>query len=176
MSEKADALLSTLDVFDRDRKGFITRHDLARVSKKLGKALSDSELNEMLVGATGDPEKKPSTITAIGYEDVKLAISSLRSASYNPGEVIIREGHTGNHVYLLLDGEVEVSCKNPIKPNGSTPESPAPEHPPSEATTSSSEAEARSDAVPTQTQAPVESEDVALKRLQKGSFFGEMEL
>ncbi|GLD95365.1 hypothetical protein PINS_up004009 [Pythium insidiosum] len=208
LSEKADALLSTLDVFDKDRKGFITKNDLARVSKKLGKSLSDSELNEMLVGATGDPEKKPSTITAIGYEDVKLAISSLRSASYNPGEVIIREGHTGNHVYLLLDGEVEVSCKNPIKPSCPKQESPATEPTtveslsteslpaegpaPDAASSETSSADAINEpaqaedrdrispapqaTATTTTSIVAEEEEVTLKRLHRGSFFGEMEL
>lgn len=172
--EKTQALLSTLDIFDKDKKGFISKTDLARVSEKLGKRMSESELNEMLVGSTGDPEHDAADADAIAYEDVKIAISTLRSASYEPGETIIREGYSGGHyVYLLLDGEVEVSCKNPIKEMakqlenqifvpvgagtggpGSSKKAPLP-----------------------QAQSEREDEDeIVLRRLPKGSFFGEIEL
>ncbi|RLN50125.1 hypothetical protein BBJ28_00003901 [Nothophytophthora sp. Chile5] len=186
LNEKTNALLSTLHFFDKERKGFISKKDLARVSESLGKHLSESELNEMLVGSTGDPEQHASSVQAIDYDNVKMTISTLRSASYSPGEAIIREGHAGAHnVYLLLDGEVEVSCRNPIKKTVATvvedldgvvapitsssayeqsegfagllahPEWPRFSHPPSS-----------SDA----------NEDMKLRRLPKGTFFGEIEL
>ncbi|KAI9911435.1 hypothetical protein PsorP6_008906 [Peronosclerospora sorghi] len=70
----------------------------------------------MLVGVSGDPEQNASSVEAIDYDNVKITISTLQSATYRPGEAIIRERHAGAHnVYLLLDGEAEVTCKNPIK-------------------------------------------------------------
>lgn len=179
--EKTQALLSTLDIFDKDKKGFISKKDLARVSEKLGKRMSESELNEMLVGSTGDPEHHASSADAIAYEDVKIAISTLRSASYNPGETIIREGYAGGHyVYLLLDGEVEVSCKNPIKNEQldsqifvpasvrvDTNQKKKKKKPLVETTTGKRTGGAAGDD---------EGEDIVLRRLPKGSFFGEIEL
>ncbi|TYZ64549.1 hypothetical protein PybrP1_004571 [[Pythium] brassicae (nom. inval.)] len=163
--EKTQALLSTLGIFDQDNKGFISKTDLARVSEKLGKRMSDSELNEMLVGSTGDPEHDATATDAVAYEDVKLAISTLRSASYAPGETIIREGYAGGHyVYLLLDGEVEVSCTNPIRAV--------------EQQLDSQIFVPRSASVGPATTArnkPAEDE-IVLRRLPKGSFFGEIEL
>ncbi|TMW62889.1 hypothetical protein Poli38472_005507 [Pythium oligandrum] len=167
LSEKAGVLMSTLDVFDREKKGFITKTDLARVSEKLGRPLTETELNEMLIGATGDPEQKASSIKAIGYDDVKLAISTLRSASFNPGDVIIREGQTGNHVYLLLDGEVDVSCKNPI-----TPSSPKSTKNPAREGFGGLLNRTRASTAKEQKK----EQDVSLQRLQKGSFFGAIEL
>lgn len=174
--EKTQALLSTLDIFDKDKKGFISKKDLARVSEKLGKRMSESELNEMLVGSTGDPEHHASSADAIAYEDVKIAISTLRSASYNPGETIIREGYAGGHyVYLLLDGEVEVSCKNPIKQNEVSGQLDNQIFVPT-----SVEADTEKKAVPEATDKPGngsdEGDDIVLRRLPKGSFFGEIEL
>lgn len=166
-NEKTHALLSTLDIFDKDKKGFISKHDLARVSEKLGKHMSESELNEMLVGSTGDPEHNASSADAVAYEDVKMAISTLRSASYSPGEAIIREGHVGGHyVYLLLDGEVEVSCKNPIKEVNEQLDSQI-------FVPMSSDAGALA---AQQSGKLHEGEDIVLRRLPKGSFFGEIEL
>jgi CRP-like cAMP-binding protein len=175
LSEKTDALLSTLHTFDKEWKGFITKSDLARVSEMLGTRMSESDLNEMLVGATGDPEKKPSSVKSISYDNVKMTISTLRSASYEPGEAIIREGNAAGHnVYLLLDGEVEVSCKNPLA--GASAEDPS----------AFDEAEAFAEMFanefntkqpnPVTAIRPPISDDITLKRLQKGSFFGEIEL
>lgn len=174
LSEKADALLSTLHAFDKEWKGFITKSDLARVSEMLGTRMSESDLNEMLVGATGDPEKKASSVKSIGYDNVKMTISTLRSASYDPGEAIIREGNTAGHnVYLLLDGEVEVSCKNPLADKSTSHES------------AFDEAEAFAEMFAsewnTKQQNPVKSippigDEITYKRLPKGSFFGEIEL
>uniref|UniRef100_K3WUH3 Uncharacterized protein n=1 Tax=Globisporangium ultimum (strain ATCC 200006 / CBS 805.95 / DAOM BR144) TaxID=431595 RepID=K3WUH3_GLOUD len=168
-NEKTHALLSTLDIFDKDKKGFISKHDLARVSEKLGKQMSESELNEMLVGSTGDPEHNASAADAVAYEDVKMAISTLRSVSYKPGEAIIREGHVGGHyVYLLLDGEVEVSCKNPIKEVKEQLDSQI-----------FVPLNAESDALKTKNKrsgAQGDDEEIVLRRLPKGSFFGEIEL
>lgn len=164
--EKTEALLSTLDVFDKDKKGFISKTDLARVSEKLGKRMSENELNEMLVGSTGDPEHDATAADAIAYEDVKIAISTLRSASYAPGETIIREGYAGGHyVYLLLDGEVDVSCTNPIRDVETQIESQI--FVPSRASTSP----------PSPLLPEKKAEDeIVLRRLPKGSFFGEIEL
>lgn len=189
--EKTQALLSTLDIFDKDKKGFISKTDLARVSEKLGKRMSESELNEMLVGSTGDPEHDASAADAIAYEDVKIAISTLRSASYEPGETIIREGYAGGHyVYLLLDGEVEVSCRNPIKDataeldsqifvpvganSGSQTKKPAAVRTSSATTHRSTQrgnATTKTPATP-----PHDEVEIVLRRLPKGSFFGEIEL
>lgn len=175
--EKTQALLSTLDIFDKDKKGFISKKDLARVSEKLGKRMSESELNEMLVGSTGDPEHHASSADAIAYEDVKIAISTLRSASYNPGETIIREGYAGGHyVYLLLDGEVEVSCKNPIKKEVSeqldnqifVPASVQVDTKKKKSPVGNIEKPCGGDSD--------EGDDIVLRRLPKGSFFGEIEL
>jgi serine/threonine protein kinase/CRP-like cAMP-binding protein len=188
LNHKVDALLSTLDVFDREKKGFITKHDLARVSRQLGRHLSETELTEMLVGATGDPEQTDDAIHSIAYDDVKLAISTLRSASYDPGEVIIHQGQTGHHVFLLLDGEVEVSCKNPIKrpTEPLAPRKPtgggligllAPKQLVKTPTSPASKKKTATTATPTTPGAtPTPDEEVTLKRLKKGSFFGEVEL
>lgn len=157
---KTQALLSALNIFDKDRKGFITRNDLARVSATLGTNLSENDLNEMLVGSTGDPEEAASAVDAITYEDVKIAISSLKSASFRPGEPIIREGNVGGHnVYLLLDGRVEVSIKNPA---------------------AEAEEEKKRGFFRSQRRAveptKKDEEEIVLRHLEKGSFFGELEL
>ncbi|KAI9921077.1 hypothetical protein PsorP6_000920 [Peronosclerospora sorghi] len=57
LNEKTSALPSTLHYFDKEGKDFISKSDLARVSESFGKHMSESELNEMLVGASGDPEQ-----------------------------------------------------------------------------------------------------------------------
>ncbi|KAF1773811.1 Calcium/calmodulin-dependent/calcium-dependent protein kinase [Phytophthora cactorum] len=174
LNEKTNALLSTLHFFDKEGKGFISKKDLARVSESLGKHMSDNELNEMLVGSTGDPEQNASSVEAVDYDNVKMTISTLRSATYRPGEAIIREGHAGAHnVYLLLGGEVEVSCKNPIKKSVSANETDqdAP-------ITSISAYEHSEDFAGFIQTRPTTSgsEEMKLRRLPKGTFFGEIEL
>lgn len=175
LNEKTDALLSTIHIFDKEWKGFITKNDLARVSEKLGTRMSENDLNEMLVGSTGDPEQKPSAVKSISYDNVKMTISTLRSATYAPGEAIIREGNAAGHnVYLLLDGNVEVSCKNPLADSTESNSSAYDE----------AEAFAEMFSPPEWPKAmgsspkpsPTDSDEIVLKRLQKGSFFGEIEL
>ncbi|RLN63234.1 hypothetical protein BBJ29_002566 [Phytophthora kernoviae] len=179
LNEKTNALLSTLHFFDKDGKGFISKKDLARVSESLGKQMSENELNEMLVGGTGDPEQNASSVEAIDYDNVKMTISTLRSATFRPGEAIIREGHAGAHnVYLLLNGEVEVSCKNPIKKAV----------PMEEGENDVGAAFERSEGFSGLVSGPSwpgfvdprssvgGTEEMKLRRLPKGTFFGEIEL
>ncbi|KAE9361240.1 hypothetical protein PF008_g1225 [Phytophthora fragariae] len=186
LNEKTNALLSTLHFFDKEGKGFISKKDLARVSESLGKHMSENELNEMLVGATGDPEQNASSLEAVDYDNVKMTISTLRSATFRPGEAIIREGHAGAHnVYLLLDGEVEVSCKNPIKKN--LPSDEAGEGVPITSTSAFEQSEGFAGLVSRpshpswpgfiQTRPTTSGlEEMTLRRLPKGTFFGEIEL
>ncbi|CAH0482586.1 unnamed protein product [Peronospora belbahrii] len=184
LNEKTNALLSTLHFFDKEGKGFISKNDLARVSESLGKHMSDNELNEMLVGASGDPEQSVSSVDAVDYDNVKMTISTLRSATYRPGEAIIREGHAGAHnVYLLLDGEVEVSCKNPIKKSssiGNTVNEDA--RNPSTSACKQSDSSGRLASSPSwpgfiQTRPTTSGyEEMKLRCLPKGTFFGEIEL
>uniref|UniRef100_H3GS53 Uncharacterized protein n=1 Tax=Phytophthora ramorum TaxID=164328 RepID=H3GS53_PHYRM len=183
LNEKTNALLSTLHFFDKEGKGFISKKDLARVSESLGKHMSENELNEMLVGATGDPEHNASTVEAVDYDNVKMTISTLRSATYRPGEAIIREGHAGAHnVYLLLDGEVEVSCKNPIK--RSDPTSELGEGAPITSISAYEQSEGFAGLLSrpswpgfVQTRPTASGhEEMKLRRLPKGTFFGEIEL
>ncbi|ETI45482.1 CAMK protein kinase [Phytophthora nicotianae CJ01A1] len=183
LNEKTNALLSTLHFFDKEGKGFISKKDLARVSESLGKHMSDNELNEMLVGATGDPEQNISSVDAVDYDNVKMMISTLRSATYRPGEAIIREGHAGAHnVYLLLDGEVEVSCKNPIKKSVAANETDEEAPITSSSTYEPSEDFAGLPSRPSwpgfiQTRPTTSgSDEMKLRRLPKGTFFGEIEL
>ncbi|KAG6594165.1 CAMK protein kinase [Phytophthora cinnamomi] len=186
LNEKTNALLSTLHFFDKEGKGFISKKDLARVSESLGKHMSENELNEMLVGATGDPEQNASSVEAVDYDNVKMTISTLRSATFRPGEAIIREGHAGAHnVYLLLDGEVEVSCKNPIKKSLPTDETG--EDAPITSATAFEQSEGFAGLVSRPSRPswpgfiqtrPTTSglEEMKLRRLPKGTFFGEIEL
>ncbi|KAG1704163.1 hypothetical protein DVH05_006172 [Phytophthora capsici] len=184
LNEKTNALLSTLHFFDKERKGFISKNDLARVSESLGKHMSENELNEMLVGATGDPEQNVSSVDAVDYDNVKMTISTLRSAMYRPGEAIIREGHAGAHnVYLLLDGEVEVSCKNPIKKSILTNETDESAPITSISAYENSEGFGGHLARPSwpgfiQTRPTTSGnhDEMKLRRLPKGTFFGEIEL
>ncbi|KAI9906398.1 hypothetical protein PsorP6_003443 [Peronosclerospora sorghi] len=55
-------------------KGFISKSDLARVSERFGKHMSESELNEILVGASGDPEQNESSVEAIDSEVAAQAL------------------------------------------------------------------------------------------------------
>ncbi|CAI5737097.1 unnamed protein product [Hyaloperonospora brassicae] len=183
LNEKTNALLSTLHFFDKEGKGFISKNDLARVSESLGKHMSENELNEMLVGASGDPEQSASSVEAVDYDNVKMTISTLRSATYRPGEAIIREGHAGSHnVYLLLDGEVEVSCKNPIKKSEPTDEMDEDDR--TASTSSLDRTDSFAGSVPRppwpdfiQSQSNTSgSEEMKLRCLPKGTFFGEIEL
>ncbi|KDO23338.1 CAMK/CAMK1 protein kinase [Saprolegnia parasitica CBS 223.65] len=114
-AEKAAMLASTLSVFDQDRKGYISDDDLRRVAAQLGKQLSDSDIREMLAAATGDPEiPAPKQLT---YDDIKLAICSLRSGVYENGAVISAEGDEDHHFYVLMEGTVHARCANPMAPN-----------------------------------------------------------
>lgn len=185
LNEKTNALLSTLHFFDKDGKGFISKSDLARVSESLGKHMSENELNEMLVGATGDPEQKASSVQAVDYDNVKMTISTLRSATFEPGEAIIREGHAGAHnVYLLLDGEVEVSCKNPIKKSALVDDGEDETAAPITSISAYEQSEGFAGLlsrpswpgfIHTRHHASG-SEEMKLRRLPKGTFFGEIEL
>ncbi|KAI9908829.1 hypothetical protein PsorP6_016143 [Peronosclerospora sorghi] len=169
LNEKTSALLSTLHYFEKERKGIISKSDLARVSVSYGKHMSENELNEMLVGASGDPEQNASSVEAIYYDNVRMTISTLQSAKYRPGEAIIREGHAGAHnVYLLLDGEDEVICKNPIKkvPPTNVTDEDVPSTNMSESRTSWSGVQSETS----------RARETKLRRLPKGTFFGEIEL
>ncbi|POM66245.1 CAMK protein kinase [Phytophthora palmivora] len=183
LNEKTNALLSTLHFFDKEGKGFISKKDLARVCESLGKHMSENELNEMLVGASGDPEQNASTVEAVDYDNVKMTISTLRSATYRPGEAIIREGHAGAHnVYLLLNGEVEVSCKNPIKK--SLPVNETDDDDPITSVSAYEHSEAFGGMISrpswpgfVQTRPTMSgTEEMKLRCLPKGTFFGEIEL
>ncbi|KAI9913360.1 hypothetical protein PsorP6_005571 [Peronosclerospora sorghi] len=82
LNEKISALLSTFHYFDKEGKGFISKSDLARVSESFGKHMSESKLNEMLLGDSCDPEQNASSVEAIDYDNVKTTISTLQSATY----------------------------------------------------------------------------------------------
>ncbi|EQC40625.1 CAMK protein kinase [Saprolegnia diclina VS20] len=115
VAEKAAMLASTLSVFDQDGKGYISDDDLRRVAAQLGKQLSDSDIREMLAAATGDPEiPAPKQLT---YDDIKLAICSLRSGVYDYGAVISAEGDEDHHFYVLMEGTVHARCANPMAPD-----------------------------------------------------------
>ncbi|KAI9922458.1 hypothetical protein PsorP6_001974 [Peronosclerospora sorghi] len=91
LNEKTSALLSTLHYFDKVGKGFISRSDLARVSESFGKHMSESELNEMLVGDSGDPEQNESSVEAIDSEVATQALlcrarSLLANEKFNAAE------------------------------------------------------------------------------------------
>ncbi|KAI9919300.1 hypothetical protein PsorP6_017268 [Peronosclerospora sorghi] len=74
LNEKTSALLSTLHYFDKEGKGFISKSDLVRVSESFGKHMSESELNEMLVGASSDPKQNKSSVEAIDSEVAAQAL------------------------------------------------------------------------------------------------------
>ncbi|KAI9919773.1 hypothetical protein PsorP6_017455 [Peronosclerospora sorghi] len=148
---------------------FVSKSDLARVSESFGKHMSESELNEMLVGVSGDPEQNASSVEAIDYDNVKMTISTLQYATYRPGEAIIREGHAGAHnVYLLLDGEAEVTCKNLIKKV--QPTNVTDEDVPS---TNMSESRPSWSDVRSETS---RARETKLQRFPKGEFFGDIDL
>lgn len=63
----------------------------------------------MVTAADGDPDNAPGEVA---YDDVKMAVCSLRSSTFENGETIVREGTTDNRFYYLMDGEVEVSCRS----------------------------------------------------------------
>ncbi|KAI9917672.1 hypothetical protein PsorP6_013317 [Peronosclerospora sorghi] len=125
--------------------------------------MSEREQNEMLVGVSGDPEQNASSVEAIDYDN------TLQSATYRPGEAIIREGHAGAHnVYLRLDGEAEVTCMNPIKKV--PPTNVTDEDVPS---TNMSESRPSWSGVRSETS---RARETKLRRFPKGIFFGEIEL
>ncbi|KAF0688336.1 Aste57867_20048 [Aphanomyces stellatus] len=109
---KAAIVASALNVFDQDKKGYISDADLKRVTLALGNDLSDVEIRDMIASATGDPDA-PSK-KKLNYEDIKLAICSLRSALYTDGDVISEEGTVDPHFYVLMEGRVDVVCQNAI--------------------------------------------------------------
>lgn len=113
-SLKTARVIQALEVLDQDQKGYVSSSDLQRVATSLGTKFTDEELKEMLVAADGDPDVSSGNIQ---YDDVKLAISSLRSVQYERGEVIIEEGSTthASEFYFLLNGKVEMSCVNPLE-------------------------------------------------------------
>lgn len=140
---KADTVISAIQVFDQDNKGYISKTDLQRVSKDLGKTLDDDDVHEMITAADGDPDHSPSKVE---YDDVKMAFCSLRSSNFENGEVIIREGATDDVFYFLMDGDVEVTCSNVVKDKSNSFFN------------------------------SVGDKRVVLRRISKGSYFGELEL
>ncbi|OQR82636.1 calcium/calmodulin-dependent protein kinase type IV [Achlya hypogyna] len=118
-AEKAAVVASALGVFDQDRKGYISDDDLRRVAAQLGKQLSATDIHEMLAAATGDPEVPvPQQLT---YNDVKLAICSLRSGVYSQEDVISAEGDIDHYFYVLMEGAVNVTCANPMHATATAP-------------------------------------------------------
>ncbi|KAG9415787.1 hypothetical protein AC1031_000166 [Aphanomyces cochlioides] len=113
---KAAMVASALGVFDKDNKGYISDKDLKRVTSELGHDLSDMDIRDMIVAATGDPDVQSKQ--KLHYEDIKLAISSLRSALYSTGEFISKEGSVDPHFYVLMEGQVDVTCTNAINDDG----------------------------------------------------------
>ncbi|RHY24788.1 hypothetical protein DYB32_008690 [Aphanomyces invadans] len=119
---KAAIVASALGVFDRDNKGYISRSDLKRVTSELGNELSDHEIRDMIGSAGGDPEAVHLK-QKLQYQDIQRAISSLRSALYAAGDTISEEGAVDPHFYVLMEGNVDVVCRNAVTPMSSVDDS-----------------------------------------------------
>ncbi|RHZ12947.1 hypothetical protein DYB31_000396 [Aphanomyces astaci] len=116
---KAAMVASALEVFDRDSKGYISGSDLKRVTTALGHDLSDGEIRDMIGSAGGDPDEVHIK-ELIQYQDIQRMISSLRSALYAQGDVVSEEGAIDPHFYVLMEGRVDVVCKNAIAPDSNS--------------------------------------------------------
>ncbi|RHY22621.1 hypothetical protein DYB36_001295, partial [Aphanomyces astaci] len=116
---KAAMVASALEVFDRDSKGYISGSDLKRVTTALGHDLSDGEIRDMIGSAGGDPDEVHIK-ELIQYQDIQRMISSLRSALYAQGDVVSEERAIDPHFYVLMEGRVDVVCKNAIAPDSNS--------------------------------------------------------
>jgi len=52
--------------------------------------------------------KRIPLFTSIADGDLKLIAEKFEAASYQPGQIIIKEGEEGRHLYVILEGQVRV--------------------------------------------------------------------
>lgn len=111
VSEREDnssILKRAFDVFDAEGKGFVTSHDLGRVTKEhTGSDVSNVDTQEFLATRNGES----STAANLSLSQFNKLFSGLRQRHFPRGHYIFRAGEPGSAMYFLSSGRIEMQTR-----------------------------------------------------------------
>jgi serine/threonine protein kinase len=92
------------DTFDAEGKGFITSHDIGRVvSQRIGQQLSQRDTRALLKSRKGDDAQE-----MLSLSDFSALFNGMHMKHFPRGHIIFHIGDTGDAMYFLSSGKVEV--------------------------------------------------------------------
>jgi hypothetical protein len=102
LQQELQVVSQSFNVFDRERKGFISAKDMQRALKDAGDTsnVSEEELQGM-IRATCNRDN-------FEYEDYKVMMAELSLIDYREGDVVFEEGDMANNFYLVASGHLQV--------------------------------------------------------------------
>jgi len=104
----SSVLKGAFEVFDHDKKGFVSGDDLSRVvTETTGQELSDSEKKQMI---------HPFNEDTAGFHGLSLSSFSkvaagLKHKHFPRGHIVFRAGDIGDAMYFINSGKVEIQTK-----------------------------------------------------------------
>ncbi len=115
-SEKRDEaathiMKKAFDVFDSEGKGFVTPNDLGRVvSEHTGSQVSSSDTQEYIATRRGT-HGEGAAPDNLSLSDFSSLFSGIRHKHFPRGHVIFHAGDTGDAMYFINSGKVEVQTR-----------------------------------------------------------------
>ena len=105
--ESAHIMKRAFDVFDAEGKGFISSDDLGRVvSERTGAKVSSKDAQEYL-----DTQQGKDSTGSLSLSDFSGLFSKTQHTHFPRGHIIFRTGDTGDAMYFLSSGKVEVQTR-----------------------------------------------------------------
>ena len=107
MSKELQVVTNAFQLFDREKKGYISREDLRAAMEEVGEGVtSESELEQIINNAA-----LASSAESCEYEDYNAVMAELAQVHYKEGDVIFEQGDKAHNFYFISSGEVEVVAK-----------------------------------------------------------------
>lgn len=101
-------LKRAFEVFDKEGKGYVNEEDLRRVMTKVtGSSVSPSDSKDMITAA----KEGSSSSAGLSLSDFSQLFSRLSHQHYKRGDYIYHPGDTGDSMYFINSGRVEILTK-----------------------------------------------------------------
>jgi len=110
--ESTNIMKKAFDIFDQEGKGFVTSDDLGRVvSERIGHKMLPRETRAYLATRQGDDKQGDDTSDMLSLSTFQGLFAGIHHKHFPRGHVIFRTGDTGDAMYFLNSGKVQVQTR-----------------------------------------------------------------
>jgi len=106
VSKKSALVERAFQSFDSSNKGFLTKTDLRRLTKRT----SNKSMNGSAESSDGPDDEKTKNLSLSGFSD--LLGENMVNRYFPRGHIMYNEGDIGNHMYFINSGIIEVTTKD----------------------------------------------------------------